>query len=259
MPTPKIDRAEFERMLLNLDVPDSAIGPYLRLDPLAGDRFRPTAVPNLDLVDFGSDVEREAAGALSMLNNLARWRRRKRYERKIQNGWSGIRAAAEGVAPPPKIRFASTLEALPQPRIGEIEAAALIAAEEAALLEEIGRREAILSVSPDAAAEFSAESPISDGLPRFRDRGLAVVDRLERELFALLCGTDAEDRQERETLRAALGLSEAAAIGAVATALIGLECPPFIAPLAAAAVVKRGIDPAWDETCAFWRLRLEPS
>ena len=56
----KIDRAELERMLMDPDVPDSAIRPYLQLDPLESRALQPVVVPNPARVHY---PETEAAVA----------------------------------------------------------------------------------------------------------------------------------------------------------------------------------------------------
>ncbi|REF73516.1 hypothetical protein [Paracoccus versutus] len=56
----------------------------------------------------------------------------------------------------------------------------------------------------------------------------------------------------RDALRDTLNLSETALTGTLSAALIGIGCPPFLAPLIAAIVVRRGINPAYQETCRIW-------
>lgn len=141
---------------------------------------------------------------------------------------------------------------------GEPEAAGiLLDADEAALVEEIGRRQALLGISPEAGDTIALDLPVagpeSVRLP-FRELGQSVVARLEHELYALVCTSDGAT--EREALRAALNLPQAGLVGVLSTALMGLGCPPFLAPLVAAVIVKRGIAPAWEETCRIWGERL---
>lgn len=67
-----IDRAELERLLLDPDVPDSALRPYLKIEAVESQAFRPNVVVNPAMVTFGAE---ESALALASLNNIARWRR----------------------------------------------------------------------------------------------------------------------------------------------------------------------------------------
>lgn len=465
----KIDRAELERMLMDPDVPDSAIRPYLQIDPLESRSLQPVVVPNPARVHY---PETEAAVALASLNGVDRWRRQQRYARKIR-GWTGLRVVAEGdswfqypfliedvidhlfdrwaiycvsaagdllrdmarqdeitaavvsqkphvlllsaggndvlgggalqrylkpfapglTAPqyvttdfddllnaslaiyagliekaltagagrvvlhcydyaiaqdgrwlgrpmrsigiqnktlqraivrvlidrfhdglrkmarrfPERVVIADTRGCVPDsewydelhptsrgfafparliriaaegggvempetpmaelPAIERVlpvaDAAALealLAADEEALIAEIGRRETILSVSPEAAGMLVLELPTGGTesvFGSFRDLGGKFVTRMNRELYDLLCGSDQDSAQQRNQLREALKLTDSALIGAITAALTAIGCPAFVAPLVATVIVKRGINPVWEETCAHWSASLE--
>ncbi len=136
---------------------------------------------------------------------------------------------------------------------------ALLAVETDALVAEIGRRQAILEFSPDAGGTMSLEMPVAGTesfLGDFAELGKRLVDRLHRELFAVLCRDQGVAKEERDRLRNALKLSEAGMIGAISVALMSLGTPPFVAPLVAAVIVKSGINPAWEVTCQFWGEKL---
>lgn len=466
-----IDRSTLESMLMNPEVPDSAIRPYLRLDPLDSQAFRPSVIANPAMVAFD---ETESAMALASLNGLARWRRQMRYAQKIR-GWTGLKAVAEGdswfqypfliedvidhlfddwaiycvgaagdllqdmarqdevtaavlaekpdllllsgggndllgggqlarylrqhapglsaedhvsdefgqllarilgvyagliekaltagakrvvchgydyaipnsgawlgrpmlklgitdprlqrdiirllidrlheglkqmaqdfggrvvavdcrasvpdaawydelhptsqgfTGPANLIRFlaesdtteAVSLEGLalpapaPEPRplpVADEEAVlGVLAMDDATLLTEIGRREALLAVTPDIAESMTlAMSPGGTEAVHvsFIDTGRRLVERANRDLHRLLCGSEDSASAERERLRQALKLSDAAMVGEIAEALIAIGTPPFVAPLVAAVIVKSGVKPAWEETCALWGARL---
>ena len=464
----KIDRAELERMLMDPDVPDGDIRPYLKLDTLESQGFHPVVVPNPDRVHF---VGTEAAVALASMNGISRWRRQQRYARKIK-GWTGLKVVAEGdswfqfpfliedvidhlfdrwaiycvsaagdllrdmakqdeivaavlsekpdfvllsaggndvlgggalqrylkpFAPglQPADYITSGLDNLlarsldiyaeiigkalqagagkvilhsydyaipdkgrwlgrPMEKIGikdralqraivhilidrfhaslstmaagfgskavvvntrgsvpddewydelhptsrgfafparlirlavegggteGLEAAvaempateralpfadnaaleALLAADEDTLIAELGRREAILSISPEAAGTMSLDlaGPRTEVIfSSFRELGVKLLARMQNELHDLLCGAATGVEGERQKLEQALGLTEAAMIGALTTTLMAISCPPFLAPLVAAVIVKKGINPSWEETCKFWGANL---
>lgn len=92
MTEPSISARELENMLLDIDVPDAQIRPFLidsvedstPLNPVV--RANPARVAASPL---------EAAVALASLNGISRWRRRRRYLRKI-DGWTGLRIVSEG-------------------------------------------------------------------------------------------------------------------------------------------------------------------
>ncbi|MCQ0970223.1 hypothetical protein MLD63_07290 [Paracoccus sp. TK19116] len=123
------------------------------------------------------------------------------------------------------------------------------------LLDELGRRQTILELDPGAADTLSLELTTGgvEGVGDvFRKLGGRVLARQQRELYALLCGDDPATKGEREKLRGALNLSDTALTGALAAAMIAVGCPPFVAPLIAAVIVRRGIYPAYEETCRLW-------
>lgn len=467
----KIDRPTLEAMMMDPDVPDSAIRPYLRLDPLDSQAFRPSVIANPALVEFD---ETESAMALASLNGVARWRRQMRYARKIR-GWTGLKVVAEGdswfqypfliddvidhlfddwaiycvgaagdllqdmarqdevtaavlsekpdllllsgggndllgggqlarylkphaaglsaadhvtdafgelldrilavyadliekaltagarrvvchgydyaipnngqwlgrpmlklgitdrrlqrdiirilidrldaglkqmasgfagrvvavdcrgsvpdaawydelhptsqgfTGPANLIRFlaesdnpeavsleglempAGAPEARPLPVADEEAVLGILALDDTTLLTEIGRRQALLEMTPDISESISlAVHPEGTEAVHasFLDLGRRLVDRLNRELYRVLCGEEEGDRAEREKLKASLRLSEAAMIGGIATTLMAIGTPPFVAPLAATVIVKSGVQPAWEETCRFWGERL---
>lgn len=88
----KISHEEILRRMMDPDVPDSDIRPYVRLDTLESGDFRPVVKLNPDVVEMPVT---EAAMALASLNGISRWRRQQRYARKIV-GWTGLRVVAEG-------------------------------------------------------------------------------------------------------------------------------------------------------------------
>lgn len=93
---PSITAAELEAMLRDPDVPDSAIRPWLALDPARSDAFDPVVVPAAGRVAGAGGDGLESAFLVAGANEVARWRRRERYRRRIADGWAGLRIVAEG-------------------------------------------------------------------------------------------------------------------------------------------------------------------
>ncbi|WP_134681834.1 SGNH/GDSL hydrolase family protein [Paracoccus ravus] len=91
-PLPQIEAAELERRLLDPDVPDEQIRPYLMANEAVSGAFRPEirAVPQQVVEGMV-----EAAVALASLNGLDRWRRMQRYRRRSRDG-SVLRIVSEG-------------------------------------------------------------------------------------------------------------------------------------------------------------------
>ncbi|MBY5482241.1 hypothetical protein HFO84_33710 [Rhizobium leguminosarum] len=176
-----------------------------------------------------------------------------------------IRAKAEGVEVEGlESSYLEAVEAsrpLPVADVGAVEA--LLVADEATLIAEIGRRSEILQYAPDADKCYSLQLPAGSGEESvasfFSEVGTKVFDRWHRELYKLLCGDGGDAAGERDKLRSALKLEQAALIGAISTALIAIAVPVFIAPLVAAVIVKSGINPAWEVTCKVWGEKMDGS
>jgi lysophospholipase L1-like esterase len=158
------------------------------------------------------------------------------------------------------------LETLEAPEAGGLapvsnvnEVNALLATDSDRLVSEIGRRSAIMELSPDAAGELQLEIPqFEEGfVDTFRELGQKVLDRWQRELYRLMCGDGGAATEERDKLRSALGLEQAAMVGAISAALMAIAVPPLIAPLLAAIIVKNGINPAWEVTCEVWGKKFQ--
>jgi hypothetical protein len=74
--------------------------------------------------------------------------------------------------------------------------------------------------------------------------GLRILRRWNRSAFDVVCGDDPDDNPTREKMRNALGLGDAAAIGTLSAALIGMGMMPALGPVLAAIIVKKFFNPA---------------
>jgi len=130
-----------------------------------------------------------------------------------------------------------------------------------ALLVLIGMREKAISAEParkdDPNLEVVYEGSTMGPLDDLKRLGKRVASRWNKELFAIVCGPDNKDSEEREQLLNSLNLGEAAVIAAVAGALIGLGVGAAIAAPLAPLIVRRFIWPAKDELCVAWRESIE--
>jgi len=88
-----ISARELESMLLDIDVPDAQIRPFLIDSVEDSTPLNPVVKANPARVADVSPLE--AAVALASLNGISRWRRHRRYLRKI-DGWKGLRIVSEG-------------------------------------------------------------------------------------------------------------------------------------------------------------------
>lgn len=89
----QINLTEFRKKLRDLDVSESELRQYVEVDERASNAFSPALRVNPKLVDDGG---LEADIALSVFNGWSRRRRQRRYRRKIDAGWSGIKIVSEG-------------------------------------------------------------------------------------------------------------------------------------------------------------------
>lgn len=91
--TTQITLTELKAKIRDIDTPDEEIAVYLLAAPEASDAFAPQVRINPELVD---DEGTEADVAMRFFNVMSKRRRQKKYLRKIENGWTGLRVVSEG-------------------------------------------------------------------------------------------------------------------------------------------------------------------
>jgi formate dehydrogenase maturation protein FdhE len=82
--------------------------------------------------------------------------------------------------------------------------------------------------------------------------GRRILNRWNKELYAIVCNTKAEEDKTRKAVLESLNLGETAVVAAVAGALLSLGVAAAIAAALAPLIVKRFIWPAKDELCSAW-------
>ena len=92
MTTP-ISINELQAKLLDLEVPDKEIARYMQTDHVSSRPFAPEIVIAPEAIIESAE---EAALLLGSLNGISRWRRQRKYRRKIARGWNGLRVISEG-------------------------------------------------------------------------------------------------------------------------------------------------------------------
>jgi hypothetical protein len=108
------------------------------------------------------------------------------------------------------------------------------------------------SYEPDVAHEFPDMGLADDLL----DLGGRILKRWERELHAVLCGSDKEDTEDRNSIFEKIGADDAALGAAVGAVLIGMGASAAVAAVLAAIILKRVLKPAGQEACKKWSERL---
>lgn len=172
-----------------------------------------------------------------------------------------FRKALSDIMPSPFEGMAE-LPAGPPPTTFGIKAAAEAAARLAgtlspeALEAELGRRALLGSVEPERAVPLDGDISVMalEGAGDvFRKVGRRILRRLNRELHGLICGDGDDDREDREKLRGALGLDDAAIAGTLVQILVSsFGLMPAVATVVAALLIKRVLRPSLEEMCEVW-------
>lgn len=90
--TKKISHQVLMQKLRDIDISDEELAQYFIEDKSSTDAFNPSVALNPKTVD---DDGLEGAFVLNSFNSLCRWRRNRKYKKRIKN-WDGIRIVAEG-------------------------------------------------------------------------------------------------------------------------------------------------------------------
>ena len=88
----KVSNAELLEMIKDVELDDQELARYFKLDPEASQGLSPTVVVDRSLI---KDDGLEGAQFLNAANVIARWRRNRRYKKRIKN-WQGVKVVAEG-------------------------------------------------------------------------------------------------------------------------------------------------------------------
>ncbi len=90
---PKISLNDLRQLIMDETVSDEEIAKYLLEDRDAPPAFAPRVIINPELVD---DQGLEADAAMTSLNAWSKRRRQRKYRRKIEDGWTGLKVVSEG-------------------------------------------------------------------------------------------------------------------------------------------------------------------
>ena len=82
----KITYGELEAMLMDPDVPEEDIAPYLTVDAEGSSAFDPRVVPDRDRVELGPEGEFRTENAMRWANEFAKGRRRRRFRQRLDAG-----------------------------------------------------------------------------------------------------------------------------------------------------------------------------
>jgi hypothetical protein len=82
----KIQYGRLKAMLMNPDVPDSEIAPYLIAIPADSGPFDPKVEPDSSKVEMSAEAEFDIGAALRWGNDICRWRRQTRFTHLLAQG-----------------------------------------------------------------------------------------------------------------------------------------------------------------------------
>jgi len=111
-------------------------------------------------------------------------------------------------------------------------------------------RDPALKDDPDFEPKYEGATmgPLDD----IKALGRRILNRWNKELYGVVCGSQTKDQESRKAVLDSLNLGETAVIAAVAGALVSLHVFPALAAVVAPLIVKKFIWPAKDELCAAW-------
>ena len=132
--------------------------------------------------------------------------------------------------------------------------------DESALIELLGIRAKSIERDPSIAGNFSAkvtyDAKFLGPLDDIKALGLRILNRWNKELFNIVCGSSKDDEEDRTKIISAFSLSEGAAIAALIPVLTGLGLAPALAAILAAIIVKRFLGSAAETLCEAWKQQV---
>lgn len=140
----------------------------------------------------------------------------------------------------------------------------LMAYSEADLYRELGQRLKQIARDPSGSADFDLQvGPQIETLGAvddIRTFGEQYFNRVNQQVYALICGTETENGAERTRLLDAFNLGRDAVTSTLAALLVAqLGLAPAIAAVMATLVIKLFFQPAHGAMCDVWKTHLQPS
>jgi len=136
----------------------------------------------------------------------------------------------------------------------------LLQSDEDQLFAQLGLRKEFIDEHPAAGTELEPNVPAEfagKGLDFMLEVGQEYFNRVNRDVYALLCGDDNANAEERAKLQNAFGLGNASIAGAItAAAVTVLHLPAAVAVVIAALIVKLFVKDGVAATCAVWHRHL---
>jgi uncharacterized membrane protein YdfJ with MMPL/SSD domain len=129
------------------------------------------------------------------------------------------------------------------------------------LYAELGLRQKAIQVDPQQAAMFETtatyDAAFAGPLDVLKDFGRKFFNRFSKDAYALVCGTDQQNSEERKKIVEAFGGGQVAVASALTAALMSwFGWAPAIAAVIAALIVKLFFKNAHTAMCDVWKQRL---
>jgi hypothetical protein len=137
----------------------------------------------------------------------------------------------------------------------------LLQSPEDQLFAELGLRGKAIADDPAVAGQFdpdiSYDAEFAGPMDALKEFGQRYFDKVNRQVYDLVCGDAKESQEDRSKLRDAFGMDKttfAAVLGGVLVSSFGWA--PAIAAVVAALVVKIFFRPGYELACQMWREKL---
>ena len=137
----------------------------------------------------------------------------------------------------------------------------LLQSDEEQLYQELAIRNRNLEEDPSKGNSFDPENIISDEkhaglLDDAIEIGQNLFNSWNEQAFQLTCGSEPDNKKDREELLNAFGVSNVAVAAALSALLVtNLGLPAALAAVVAALAVKRFFNPVYEVFCSAWKER----
>lgn len=137
----------------------------------------------------------------------------------------------------------------------------LLDKDEEQLYQELGRRALAIQQDPSISGSFAPEintqlEPLG-ALDDFKDFGQRFFKRVNKQSYQLICGTEAEDSEERENIISAFGIGKEAVAPAMAALLVvHMGLAPALAAVVAALILRLVFRNGYEAMCEVWKEKL---
>lgn len=139
--------------------------------------------------------------------------------------------------------------------------AKLLQSQDDQLFIELGLRRKAIDADPAVAGEFDPElsydADFAGPLDDLKEFGQRYFNKVNKQVYELVCGDAKEDEQNRSKLREAFGLDKTT-FGAVLAGMLvsSFGWAPAIAAVVAALAVKLFFQPSHEVACQMWKEKL---